>query len=127
MKYWNPYESWDRQHLETREDMLRMKRLFEMDNPVVGGGDTETNGLHIKKAKPFLIIFGWLIPGEEDGRVFTFNPTPFNMQLFFKLAEKLKAFVWWNAKYDLHMMANIGYEYKKENLFEEREEVIWEN
>ena len=118
MKYWNPYESWDRQHLESKEDMLRMKRLFEMDNPVVGGGDTETNGLHIKKAKPFLIIFGWLIPGEEDGRVFTFKPTPFNMQLCFKLAEKLKAFVWWNAKYDLHMMTNIGFRYDKPNLFE---------
>lgn len=119
MNYWNPYESWDRYHIETREDMMKMKELFEKDEPIVGGGDTETNGLHIKKSKPFLIIFGWIVPGEKKhGRVFTFNPTPFNMTLFFKLAEKLKAFVWWNTKYDLHMMTNIGYRYDKPNLFE---------
>lgn len=118
MEYWNPYESWDRQHLETKEDFARMVHLFKQDKPVVGGGDTETNGLHIKKAKPFLIIFGWLIPGKPDGRVFTFKPTPFNMNLFFKCAKKLKAFVWWNCKYDLHMMTNIGFRYEEPNLFE---------
>ena len=118
MEYWDPYNSWDRRHLETKEQFDEMVWLFNMDSPVVGGGDTETDGLHIKKATPFLIIFGWLIPGEKYGRVFTFNPTQRNMKVFFKLAEKLKAFVWWNTKYDLHMMTNIGFRYEKSNLFE---------
>ena len=119
MDYWNPYEIWDRQHLETADDFARMVRLYKEDRPAIGGGDTETNGLHIKKATPFLIIFGWLLPTrEEGGRVFTFKPTQRNMSLFFKCAENLKAFVWWNTKYDLHMMTNIGFRYDKPNLFE---------
>lgn len=118
MKYWNPYEVWKRKHLSSEEDLAEMLRLFEADEPVVGGGDTETNGLHIKKAKPFLIIFGWLVPGEEYGRVFTFEPEDEYMEAFFRCAKQLKGFVWWNTKYDLHMMTNIGWEYTHPNLIE---------
>jgi DNA polymerase-1 len=86
-----------------------MLAVFEHDKPTDGGADTETTGLHIKKDKPFLIQFGWLVPDRDYGRVFTFYPTPENMKLFFELAKKLKYFVWWNTKYDLNMLTNIGY------------------
>lgn len=115
---WNPYKEWNRKHLTTNRDLKEMVELFEKDAPRVGGGDTETTGLHIKKDTPFLIIFGWLIPGEKNGRVFTFKPTPKSMNIFFKLAEKLKVFMWWNTKYDLHMMTNLGHRYDKPNLLE---------
>lgn len=124
---WNPYELWDRQHLTTNRDLKRMVELFRSDAPplgydsqypVVGGGDTETTGLHITKDKPFLIIFGWNIPGKDYGRVFTFKPTQRSMDVFFKLAKKLKVFMWWNTKFDLHMMTNAGYRYEHPNLFE---------
>jgi DNA polymerase-1 len=85
---------------------------------MVGVGDTETSGLHITKDKPFLIIFGWNIPGKDYGRVFTFKPTQRSMDIFFKLAKLLKVFMWWNTKFDLHMMTNAGYRYEHPNLFE---------
>jgi DNA polymerase-1 len=126
MEAWNPYKTWDRQHLTTIGDLKRMAALFSSDAPVgyaskypmVGGGDTETTGLHITKDVPFLIIFGWNIPGKDYGRVFTFKPTQRSMDVFFKLAKKLKVFMWWNTKYDLHMMTNAGYRYEHPNLFE---------
>ena len=97
MEYWNPYELWERKHLSSEEDLAEMYRLFTVDKPTVGGGDTETNGLHIKKAKPFLIIFGWLIPGKNYGRVFTFEPDNIYMKTFFRCAKQLETFVWWNT------------------------------
>lgn len=105
---WNPYKTWKRRHLKD-ETIYYMEEMFNQDNPLVGGFDTETTGLHIKKDKPFLMIFGWNIPGKDFGRVFTFEPTPKAMELFFKLAKKLKVFLAWNTKYDLHMVSNIGY------------------
>lgn len=86
-----------------------MQNLFEQDKPMVGGYDTETTGLHIIYDKPFLIQFGWLVPKQNFGRVFTFSPLPQYMQVFLKLAKKLKYFVAHNIKYDLHMITNIGY------------------
>jgi DNA polymerase-1 len=66
-------------------------------------------GLHIIKDKPFLVQFGWLVPKQDFGRVFTFYPTPENMKIFFLLAKKLRYFVAHNIKYDCHMLSNIGY------------------
>jgi DNA polymerase I len=114
---WNPYKLWHRQHL-TDGDLRQMEYFFQLDKPFVGGFDTETTGLHIKKDKPFLIIFGWNIPGADYGRVFTFHPTQKAMTLYFKLAKKLKVFMAWNTKYDLHMKTNIGWRYDFPNLVE---------
>jgi DNA polymerase-1 len=86
-----------------------MEIMFNMDNPLTGGFDTETTGLHIIKDKPFLIQFGWLVPKQDFGRVFTFYPTRENMKIFFFLAKKLKYFIAANIKYDLNMLSNIGY------------------
>jgi DNA polymerase-1 len=107
----NPYKLWRAFHIDEDEgvSLSRLTNLFDTDNPVVGGFDTETTGLHIVKDKPFLIQFGWLVPKQEFGRVFTFYPTPENMKVFFELAKKLKYLVAHNIKYDCHMLTNIGY------------------
>jgi DNA polymerase-1 len=106
----NPYKEWYDYHIEQGEhDLDLMIKLFQEDKPLTGGFDTETTGLHIIKDKPFLIQFGWLVPKQEFGRVFTFYPSPENMKLFFELASKLKYFIAHNVKYDLHMLSNIGY------------------
>lgn len=111
---WNPYKEWHREHIDNLEDIVS---LFEKDQPTISGGDTETTGLHIKKDKAFLIVFGWLV--GKTGRVFTFYPTLKNMKIFFDLAEKTKMFVWWNTTFDLHMMKNgTGLDYKGNNLVE---------
>jgi DNA polymerase-1 len=106
----NPYKEWYDYHIAQGEhDLDLMIRLFQEDKPLTGGFDTETSGLHIIKDKPFLIQFGWLVPKQDFGRVFTFYPTPENMKLFFEIAKKLKYFIAHNIKYDCHMLSNIGY------------------
>jgi DNA polymerase I len=114
----NPFLQWDRQHVETHEDLKRMEALFKQDSPIMSGGDTESTGLNIHKDKAFLIVFGWVAKGVEGGRVFTFSPTPRNMTVFFELAKQTKYFFWWNTKFDLHMMTNLGYRYDHPNLAE---------
>ena len=96
MSEYNPYELWERYY-----DTSQMEKLFEQDQPFISGFDTETTGLHLIKDKPFLIVFGWCIPNQPHGRVFTFNPTPENMELFLKLAKKTRFFVGHNVTYDL--------------------------
>lgn len=115
MKDYNPYKEWDRQHIDSLKDIVP---LFKKDKPIISGWDTETTGLHLIKDYPFLIIFGWLVPGKVPGRVFTFYPTPQNMKIFFKMAKKTKFFVGHNATYDLGMMQNIGWRYDGTNVVE---------
>lgn len=103
------YDKWDQHHIETEEDLTKMASYFTKDQPVIGGFDTETTGLHIIYDKPFLYQFGWLYRNKPHGRVYTFYPTPRNMEIFLKLTKMLKIFVGHNIKYDLHMTYNIGY------------------
>lgn len=110
---WNPYRTWERYHFENLKDA---KQLWFRDNPVVGGGDTETTGLHIKKDKPFLGVFGWL--KGNSGVVLSFNITPNNLRIFNEWQKRLKQNWYWNCKYDLHMLANMGFPYEGKNLYE---------
>lgn len=112
---YNPYEGYDRKHIQNLWDIADQ---FKKDKPIISGWDTETTGLHLIADKPFLIIFGWLVPGQKYGKVFTFYPTQQNMELFFNLAKKTRMFVGHNATYDLSMMENIGYKYDGTNVIE---------
>jgi DNA polymerase I len=105
----NPYILWKRKHISVPAELEMMVWQFNNEDPVIGGFDTESTGLHIIKDKPFLIQFGWLVPGTDYGRVYTFYPTASHMKLFFLLSQKLKYNVGQNVKYDLHMVSNIGY------------------
>src|SRR5574342_358699 len=105
----NPYNLWIRQHVSNLQEYQFVQTYFILENPQIGGFDTETTGLHILKDKPFLMQFGWVVPKQDFGRVFTFYPTQENMKIFFLLAKKLKYLVAHNIKYDCHMLSNIGY------------------
>lgn len=112
----NPYVTWQNIHVVSLRE-YGLYDLYRKDGcPETGGFDTETTGLHIKKDKPFLFQLGWLIKGKQDGRVFTFYPTPENMKVFFAIAKHFKYFVGHNIKYDLHMAANLGYLKQVESL-----------
>lgn len=105
----NPYKLWKRYHISSLDDLRKMVQLFEQDQPKSAGFDTETDGLHIIYSRPFLLQFGWLVPGKNYGRVFTMDTTRENVKTFFYLAKRVKYLLAHNIKFDLHMLTNIGY------------------
>ncbi len=80
----------------------QLKDAFYKDQPQVIFLDTETTGLNIMTDKPFLISLGW---GEKI--FLTKGDDPFVQTIFDTPTVKE---IWiWNAKYDAHMLYNIGF------------------
>ncbi len=75
---------------------------FEKDQPCVLYLDTETTGLNIMKDKPFLITIGW------NDKIYITSPNDANVQYIFDHSSVRTIWVW-NAKYDAHMLYNIGF------------------
>src|SRR5690606_33556898 len=105
----NPYELWKRYHISSLDDLRKMVQLFEQDQPKSAGFDTETDGLHIIYSRPFLLQFGWLVPGKNYGRVFTMDSTREDVTAFFYLPERVKDLWAHNIKFDLGVLTNVGY------------------
>jgi DNA polymerase I len=85
--------------LEKFED-ARSKALANKEGVIAF--DTEATGLHLIKAKPFLIGFGF------DKEIFIYQPTIEMNNEFYKIAKAFKYLLAHNAKFDYHMMANFG-------------------
>lgn len=112
---------WTKTTIQSHSDFDYLKRIVSEVHPEVGALDTETDGLHIINNKPFVVQFGFLdIP---NGQGFTFaidlENTKFADEVLTywdTVAHSLKCYMGHNVKFDLHMLANIGHEYKDENL-----------
>jgi DNA polymerase-1 len=107
--------TWFNYSIKTKEDVLIFIKLYHRHRPKYPAFDTETNGLNIKRHTPFLIVFGFASTKEQVGYTFALdlelNPDIVPSMLYaveklFQRAEKVLA---WNAKYDMHMLENIGY------------------
>lgn len=91
-----------------------IEQLFHEDNPKLGVFDSETTGLHIIKDKPFMWVFGWIIPKENrkdagvKGRVFAFDHNLDILNPVITLSKQFMMFVGHNVKYDMHMLINGG-------------------
>ncbi|RYI30487.1 DNA polymerase I [Bacillus infantis] len=90
-----------------------IEKLYNEDKPKLGVFDSETTGLHIKKDKPFMWVFGWMLPKEKQkenlkGRVFAFEHNLDLLYMVIKMSRSLKMLVGHNVKYDLHMLINGG-------------------
>lgn len=59
--------------VEFLDDAKIITDILKKDNPAYITFDTETDGLHIKKARPFLAAVAW------DGKVFVFEATRNNL------------------------------------------------
>lgn len=113
---------WESLTIRGTQDFNRLKNIFDTVKPEVGAIDTETDGLHIINCKPFVVQFGFL--DEKNMRGFTFavdlekHPTIAKEVLTYwtKKAYTLKLYMGHNIKFDLHMMANIDFEYLGDNL-----------
>lgn len=63
--------------------------------------DTETDGLHLKKARPFLGAIAW------DGQVYVFPATTANFATVGAWAGRVSGIYCHNCTYDMSMMANV--------------------
>ncbi len=107
--------------ITSKEHIIELVQEFNRVHPDVIFFDTETDGIHIKNNKPFLLQFGFLIDKtnyyivEVDRLLYPelFKQTVLTM---FKLSEKTEYICGHNVKFDLHMLNNVGYEYKGTNV-----------
>lgn len=95
------------------DDFDEILHYYKKDKPNVCAIDSETTGLHIIKDKPFMWVFGWLIPKRNrikgiKGRVFAFEHSTEMLKKVIKLSKKMKFTFGHNVKYDLHMAINGG-------------------
>lgn len=105
--------TWYNHQIKSESDILKLIRTFRKVKPLYGAFDTETNGLHIIRCTPFLLVFGFVNPDAKEGHTYTietknehFKDTMYTITHLFKRVDKVVA---WNAKFDMHMMHNIGY------------------
>ena len=113
---------WTSLTIQSQQTFNRLKSIFDTVQPKVGAVDTETNGLHTINSKPFVVQFGFL--DEKNMRGFTFaidlEQTPALakevLSYWTQKAHTLKIYAGHNIKFDLHMLANIGFPYSDSNL-----------
>ena len=111
-------------NLKTVEDVQAMLKDLHHLNPDYCSLDTETDGLHIKRNKPFLISFAFYNSERLQGVSYTVDielaPELYaGVMLYVEIfANKCIKTVMINATYDLHMLENIGLPVKFDNITE---------
>lgn len=106
--------TWSKIHLNSKKDV---EQYFENKTIKYIAIDTETTGLHIILDKPFLMTMAILTNNNE---AFAYS-IPINEQsipvIKSKIIPKLKEatkILFFNAKYDLHMLYNVGIDILKD-------------
>lgn len=112
---------WNSLTITTRGDFDKLKNIVSIVQPQYGAVDTETSGLHIINDKPFVIQFGFLDIPNMRGFTFAIDLENCNfaeevLSYWDNIAKTLKFYMGHNIKFDLHMLSNIGHEYKENNL-----------
>lgn len=112
---------WTKTNIQSRSDFDYLKNVVKTVQPKIGALDTETDGLHIKNSKPFVVQFGFLDIPNKQGFTFVVDLEKLNfadevLTYWDTVAHSLDCYMGHNIKFDLHMMANIGHEYRGDNL-----------
>lgn len=113
---------WIKTTITTNQQANEMIELAYRVQPTIGAFDSETNGLHIVLARPFLFQFGFLHPTEPIGYSFAVDLqrqpdlARKTIQAWHCYAIRLHKYLAHNAKFDLHMLANVGLDYTEENV-----------
>lgn len=96
--------------LNEDSDFKYLQNSYRDLKPKIVAWDTETTGLHILKDKPFLIGIGF------NKFVYIYEPTKERNEIVFNLLLEHKPdyYIAHNAKFDYHMMRNIGSPIPKE-------------
>lgn len=97
-----------------------MKSDIEALEPDYASLDTETDGLHIKNCKPFLISFGFINSKTMVGYTYTIETECIKFKMLIKhiydIMGKMNKLVFYNAKFDMHMLCNIDVPYPYTNI-----------
>lgn len=116
MKY-----TWHLTEIKTKEDAYAMVARFRENPPKYSALDTEADGLHIIYATPFIVQFGWTtedMQGYAYGIDLEAHPI-FGHEVvksFLWMAQRCELFMGHNLKFDLHMLKNLGFDYRRENM-----------
>ena len=112
---------WTKTTIQSRSDFEVLQKIVAETNPKIGALDTETDGLHIINSRPFVVQFGFLDIPNMRGYTFAVDleNTGFADEVLTywdSIANNLECYMGHNIKFDLHMLANIGHEYRNKNL-----------
>lgn len=90
--------------ISTVKEMQDVIKVFHEVKPELIAWDTETTGLNIMKDVPFLLGFGFA------KNIYMFEPNKELINLLYMMLKypNVKWFMAHNAKYDYHMMINLG-------------------
>lgn len=101
---------WTYKEITSYEDLVAIRQLVAAGYDICSV-DTETSGLHITLDKPFCISFAIVDLSKKQGKAFVIHKdrVPFYWLEFVEtIILACKIVVFWNAKFDLHMLENIG-------------------
>lgn len=101
---------------EKTNNVNEVINAFKKCKPDYAALDTETNGLHLIRSKPFLLSFSFGNFSTLEAHAFVFDPNEEIIATIYAAAKRTKKLVFWNAKFDLHMMTNLGYPYPYQNI-----------
>ena len=105
--------------IDSRTKLIEIVKVFKKDKPKIGGFDTETDGLDIKKSKPFLNIFGWYSESDNTIKAYCWETKYISItRTIFNLLTYLDKVYFFNTKFDLHMLENDNtpYPYHLKNM-----------
>lgn len=113
---------WEMVTIRTNKQANDMLAQLDELKPTVGAFDTETDGLHIIKSKPFLFQFGYLHPFKHIGYTYVVDiqkqPELSRAVIneWHKRVAGFKLYLAHNCKFDLHMLTNNKTPYIVENV-----------
>lgn len=113
---------WNMVTIRTNKQANDMLKQLDELKPTIGAFDTETDGLHIIRSKPFLFQFGYLHPIEHIGYTYVVDiqkqPELSRAVIneWHKRVAAFKLYLAHNCKFDLHMLTNNRTPYIVENV-----------
>jgi len=113
---------WHSVDITTNHQANEMIKLIRTLKPKIGAIDTETTGLHIISATPFLFQCGFIHPNMKEGYTFVVDLerqpllAKAVIQAWNTLAKDFDLILGHNIKFDLHMLINAGLPYLHENV-----------
>lgn len=89
--------------------------------PLAAAFDTETDGLHIIRCKPFIFQFGWYSEVNDTIYAYAVDLTVTKdwrtiIDAWHEIVTDAPVYLAHNVKFDMHMLTNIGVQYPTHNL-----------